>query len=68
MMLVRMLVRMLVMLVVVMMYSPRMSGWLMESSISVQALRALACWNAVRVECGSCGMPCGGRCEPGGLP
>jgi hypothetical protein len=49
-----MLVVMLVtmgMVVMVMMYSPRMSGWLMESSISVQALRTSACWNAVGAEC-----------------
>ena len=39
------------MVVMVMMYSPRMSGWLMEFSISVQALRVPACWNAVGAEC-----------------
>ena len=49
-MLVVMLVTM-VMLVMLVMYSPRMSGWLMESSISVQALLAPAYWNAVGVEC-----------------
>ena len=41
----------MVMLVMVMIYSPRMSGWLMESSISVQALQAPACWDAAGAEC-----------------